>query len=136
MQKKWGLFFLRLTIGWLLVLWGIDKFTNPEHGQAVAETFYWGIGAQQMLLNAFGVIEIAIGALVMLGAYRRYAYPLAFVILAFTAVGVWKSILDPWGWQLDGTNVLFYPSAIIAAGALLLCGSQGDEELVLDKRLS
>ena len=44
------------------------------------------------------------------------------VVLLFTSIGVWKSIVDPWGWFLDGSNVLFYPSAIIAAGALLLWG--------------
>jgi uncharacterized membrane protein YphA (DoxX/SURF4 family) len=117
-MKRWGLFLLRVTTGWLLVMWGLDKLFNVEHGQAVAETFYLGIGSQAAVLNVLGVLQIILGALVVLGLWRRRAYPVAFVVLLITALGVWKSIIDPWGWFLDGSQVLFYPSAIIAAGAL------------------
>ena len=134
-MKRWGLFLLRVTIGWLLVLWGIDKFQNVEHGQAVAEAFYFGIGTQAVVQQVFGAVEILLGALVVLGLWRRRAYPLMFAILLITAIGVWKSILDPWGWFLDGSQVLFYPSAIIAAGALLLWGTINEDEMTLDARL-
>lgn len=30
-----------------------------------------------------------------------------------------KSIVDPWRWVLEGTNVLFYPSLIVLAGSLV-----------------
>ncbi len=134
-MKRWGLFFLRLTIGWLLVLWGIDKFQDVEHGQAVAETFYLGIGTQAAVLQIFGVAEILVGALVVLGLWRKRAYPVAFAILLVTALGVWRSIIDPWGWFLEGSQVLFYPSAIIAAGALLLWGTIDEDQTTLDARL-
>ncbi len=134
-MKRWGLFLLRVTIGWLLVLWGIDKFQDVAHGQAVAETFYFGIGTQAVLLNIFGAAEILIGALVILGLWRKRAYPVAFIILAITAIGVWRSIIDPWGWFLEGSQVLFYPSAIIAAGALLLWGTIDEDEMTLDAKL-
>ena len=134
-MKRWGLFLLRLTTGWLLVLWGIDKFQNVAHGQAVAETFYFGIGTQAVVQQIFGGIEILLGALVMLGLQRRRVYPVMLVVLAFTAIGVWKSIIDPWGWFLDGSNVLFYPSAIIAAGALLLWGTIDEDGMTLDAKM-
>lgn len=135
-MKRWGLFLLRVTTGWLLVLWGIDKFQNVAHGQAVAETFYFGIGTQAVVQHIFGGIQILLGALVILGLQRRRAYPLMLAILLFTAIGVWKSIIDPWGWFLDGSNVLFYPSAIIAAGALLLWGTIDEDEMALDARMA
>ena len=131
-MKRWGLFLLRVTIGWLLVLWGIDKFQNVAHGQAVAEAFYFGVGTQAVLLKIFGALEILLGALVVLGLGRRMVYPLMFVVLLITTIGVWKSIIDPWGWFLDGSNVLFYPSAIIAAGALLLWGTMDEDGMSLD----
>ncbi len=131
-MKRWGLLLLRVTIGWLLVLWGIDKFQDVAHGQAVAETFYFGIGTQAVLLKIFGAFEILLGALVVLGLWRKRAYPVMFAILLITTIGVWKSIIDPWGWFLDGSNVLFYPSAIIAAGALLLWGTMDEDGLTLD----
>ncbi len=134
-MKRWGLCLLRITTGWLLVMWGLDKLFNVEHGQAVAETFYLGIGSQAAVLNVLGVLQIILGALVVLGLWRRRAYPVAFVILLITALGVWKSIIDPWGWFLDGSQVLFYPSAIIAAGALLLWGTIDEDEMTLDSKL-
>lgn len=134
-MKRWGLLLLRVTTGWLLVMWGLDKLFNVEHGQAVAETFYLGIGSQAAVLNILGVLQIILGALVVLGLWRRRAYPVAFVVLLITALGVWKSIIDPWGWFLDGSQVLFYPSAIIAAGALLLWGTIDEDEMTLDAKM-
>ena len=133
-MKRWGLLLLRVTTGWLLVMWGLDKLFNVEHGQAVAETFYLGIGSQAAVLNILGVLQIVLGALVVLGLWRRRAYPVAFVVLLITALGVWKSIIDPWGWFLEGSQVLFYPSAIIAAGALLLWGTIDEDEMTLDAK--
>jgi len=131
-MKRWGLFLLRVTIGWLLVLWGIDKFQNVAHGQAVAETFYFGIGTQAALLKLFGAFEILIGAMVVFGFWRKRVYPVMFAVLLVTAIGVWKSIIDPWGWFLDGSNVLFYPSAIIAAGALVLWSAMDEDRMSVD----
>ncbi len=134
-MKRWGLLLLRVTTGWLLVMWGLDKLFNVEHGQVVAETFYLGIGSRAAVLNVLGVLQIVLGALVVLGLWRRRAYPVAFVVLLITALGVWKSIIDPWGWFLEGSQVLFYPSAIIAAGALLLWGTIDEDEMTLDAKM-
>ena len=134
-MKRWGLLLLRVSTGWLLVMWGLDKFANVEHGQRVAESFYLGIGSQAIVQNVFGGLEILLGALVVLGLWRRRAYPVTFVVLLITALAVWKSILDPWGWFLEGSQVLFYPSIIILAGAMVLWGTMDQDELTLDARL-
>ena len=131
-MKRWGLLLLRVTTGWLLVLWGIDKFQDVGHGQLVAETYYFGIGTQAVVQQVLGGIEILLGALVVLGLLRRRVYPVMLAVLLFTAIGVWKSIIDPWGWFLEGSSVLFYPSAIIAAAALLLWGTIDEDEMALD----
>ena len=131
-MKRWGLFLLRVTTGWLLVLWGIDKFQDVAHSQVVAETFYFGIGTQAMMLKLFGAAEILIGALVVLGLWRKRVYPVMFAVLVITAIGVWKSIVDPWGWFLDGAQVLFYPSVIIVAGALVLWSTMDEDGMTLD----
>lgn len=133
-MKRWGLFALRATIGWLLVLWGLDKLVNVEHGVRVADAFYLGIGNQALIQNVLGVLEIVLGLLVVVGLWRKLTYPVTFVVLAVTAVAVWKSVLDPWGWFLEGANVLFYPSVIIAAGAAVLWGTRDEDELTLDHR--
>ncbi len=34
---------LRVSIGYLLVIWGVDKLVNPAHGLAVSDRFYLGV---------------------------------------------------------------------------------------------
>ena len=134
-MKRWGLLLLRVSTAWLLVMWGLDKFVNVEHGQRVAESFYLGIGSQAVVQNVFGGLEVALGLLVVAGLLRKWAYPAAFVVLLITALAVWKSILDPWGWVLEGSQVLFYPSIIVLAGAMVLWGTMDQDELTVDARM-
>lgn len=133
-MKRWGLLLLRVSTGWLLVLWGLDKLVNVEHSVRVAETYYFGVGTSTLLLNAFGVLEALLGLLVVLGLWRRRAYPVMTALLGVTAIGVWRSILDPWGWVLEDTTVLFYPSLIILAAALTLWGTIDQDRMALDAR--
>ena len=133
-MKRWGLLLLRVSTGWLLVMWGLDKIVNVEHGQRVAESFYLGLGMQAIGQNALGGLEALLGLLVVLGLWRKRVYPVMFVVLLITALAVWKSILDPWGWMLDGSQVLFYPSIIVFAGAMVLWGAMDEDEMTLDAR--
>jgi uncharacterized membrane protein YphA (DoxX/SURF4 family) len=130
--KAWSLFLLRVSTGLLLVFWGLDKLVNVEHSVRVAERFYLGVGATTWFLNAFGVIEILLGILVVVGKWRRLAYPAMLAIFTVSGLSVWKSIVDPWGWVFEGTNALFYPSLIILAGALVLWGFREQDTIALD----
>lgn len=129
-----GICMLRVSMGALMVFWGLDKLVNVEHGIRVAQTFYFGVGASAAILGVFGVAQVLLGLLIVLGWQRRYAYPALFLITLATAIGVWRSILDPWGWWLEGGNVLFYPSAIILSASLVLWGMQKHDTLNLDSR--
>jgi uncharacterized membrane protein YphA (DoxX/SURF4 family) len=132
--KAWSLFLLRVSTGLLLVFWGLDKLVNVEHSLRVAERFYLGVGATTWFLNAFGVIEILLGILVVVGKWRRITYPAMLAIFAVSGLSVWKSIVDPWGWVFEGTNALFYPSFIIFAGALVLWAFREQDRMALDAR--
>lgn len=133
-MKHKSLLLLRVSMGILMLLWGIDKLVNVEHSQAVAERFYFGIGAGAAVLGVFGVLEVLLGVLVILGLMRQYAYPVLIGISAITAIGVRNSIVDPWGWVLEGTNVLFYPSLIIFAAALVLWSFVDHDKMSLDAK--
>ncbi len=117
-----------------MLIWGVDKLLDVEHSLAVAERFYLGIGAQATVLAVLGVLEMLLGILVILGLLRRLAYTVLVLVAGATALGVWRSILDPWGWWLEGTNVLFYPSLIILASALVLWAFADQDRLSLDAR--
>lgn len=111
---------LRISLGYLMVIWGVDKLVDPAHGLAVSNRFYFGLFSAPWLMTGFGVMQLILGGLVMAGLWRRYTYPLVAVITGMTLVGVWRSIVDPWGWYLTGTNALFYPSLVIFAAAVVL----------------
>lgn len=130
-----SLLFLRLALALLMLVWGADKFMNPAHGVVVAEHFYFGLLGTASMMPVLGALQLALGVLVALGALRRYAYPALALVTGVTLLGVWRSIVDPWGWYLEGTNALFFPSLIIFAGALVLIAFRADDALSLDARV-
>ncbi|MDQ3555240.1 MAG: hypothetical protein M3409_00475 [Gemmatimonadota bacterium] len=131
-MKAKTLLLLRISIGILMVLWGIDKLVNVEHGIAVSEGFYGGLFSAPVLLQAFGVLQILLGFGVIVGLRRTLLYPALLVITGVSVLAVWRSIVDPWGWVLEGSNVLFYPSLIIFAGSLVLWAFREEDVLALD----
>ena len=133
-MKEKSLLFLRVSIGLLMVFWGIDKLVNVEHGMRVSEGFYFGAFSVPVLLQAFGVVQILAGILICLGLALGLVYPFLLAVTGITALGVWKSIVDPWGWVLEGSNVLFYPSLIILAASLVLWAFRDEDTLTLRKR--
>lgn len=116
--------FLRVSIGYLLVVWGADKLVNPAHGIEVSDWLYFGWFSHRWVMTVFGIFEIVLGMVVMLGIWKRAAYPAVAAITGVTLVGVWRSIVDPWGWYLTGSNALFYPSVIIFAAVLVLLAEE------------
>jgi len=114
------LLLLRISLGLLMLVWGIDKIVNPSHGMKVAERFYFGLPLSAAVMPALGVAQIALGLLVMLRVRERITLAALVVLNGVTLIGVWRSLIDPWGWYLTGTNALFFPSLIIFAGAFVL----------------
>lgn len=133
-MRAYSLLLLRISLGLLLVIWGVDKLVNVSHAVAVSERFYLGLITAPTLWKIFGALQTALGVAVILGLWRRFTYPLQTLINGATLLGVWQSVLDPWGWVLEGSNVLFYPSLIIFAGCLVLWAFRSDDRLALERR--
>lgn len=133
-MKAKSLLLLRVSLGLFLVIWGIDKLANVEHGLDVSDHFFFGAFSHRLLLQAYGVAEIAVGALIMLGLGHRVTYPVLLAITGMTLLGVWKSIVDPWGWWLEGGNAIFFPSLIIFAASLVLWAFRDEDRLVVRHR--
>lgn len=129
-----ALLFLRVSIGLLVLLWGIDKLVDPQHAVRVSDTFYRGLLSLPSLLPLLGIGQIVVALLAMAGLFRRFVDPVILVINLGSLLGVWRSIVDPWGWVLEGTNVLFFPSLIVLAGCLVLIGFHDEERFVVDRR--
>lgn len=133
-MRKNSLLLLRISLGWLMVVWGVDKLNDVEHAARVSESFYAGVMTGPGALQAFGVVQTLIGVLIVMGFLRRFTYPFLLVITGVTLLAVWKSILDPWGFVLQGGNLVFYSSAVIFAGALVLYAFLADDTVALDAR--
>ena len=133
-MKTRSLLLLRVSLGLLMLIWGVDKLVNVKPGLEVSRYFYLGAFNSAVLLQAFGVAQMALGALILLGVARRFAYPALLAVTAVTLLGVWRSVVDPWGWYLEGANVLFYPSLIIFAASLVLWAFMDDDRLVVARQ--
>jgi putative oxidoreductase len=132
MTKTLSLLLLRLSLGGLLLIWGVNKIVNIDHSLAIADNFYFGFLAAETLLPLAGAGQMLVGLLVIVGLLRRWVYPLQLVLNGASLLAVGASVIDPWGWYLEGTNVLFYPSLIIFAGSLVVMAFREEDRLALD----
>lgn len=136
-MRAYSLLFLRFSTGLLVVLWGLVKVIEPAIGMGVANKYYGGVGGANMLQMPWGVFQIAVGVLVILGLFRRYIYPLQALILCLGALAIWKYLLDPFGLYLlsrEDSQLLFFPSLCLAAATLVLLAFKDDDRITLDAK--
>ena len=133
-MQRLSLLALRISLGGLMVYWGIDKLVNVAHGVTVAQKFYGGMSVATAPMQAFGVLQVVLGAAVILGLARRVTYPALLLVTGTTLLAVWKSIVDPFKTFLDGGNLIFYPSLIIFAAAVVLLAFRDVDTLAVDAR--
>lgn len=132
-MRRWSLFLLRLSIGLLIFWWGLDKITNVEHAVRVSDAFYLGLLSHAAVLPVLGGLQMLLGVAYTVGLQRRWADPLVLLISTGTMLGVWRSVVDPFGHFLEGTNALFFPSLTVFAGCLVLIAFRKEEKIVLDR---
>jgi putative oxidoreductase len=134
-MKSSSILFLRVSIALLVLIWGLDKLVDPEHSLRVSDTFYKGLLSFPSLMPILGAAQVGVALLAMAGLFRPIVDPVILLINLGSLLGVWRSIVDPWGWVLEGTNALFFPSLIVLAGCMVLIAFRDEETLVLDRRL-
>ncbi|MDQ7732187.1 DoxX family membrane protein [Halomonas sp. SpR1] len=131
-MKALTLLFLRISLSGLMLFWGANKLLNTEGSVAISEKYYLSFMSAEGLLTFFGVVQIVIGVLILVGFLRRWVLPLQLVINGASLVAVFPSIIDPLGWYLEDTNLLFYPSLIIFASSMLLIAFQKEDSFSID----
>lgn len=124
--QRLSLFLLRVTTGFLLVWFGLDKIVSGSAPLAVRRSMELGDTASMAVGLVTGGAEVVIGALCVVGLWRRLALPLQALINGSTAAGVWWAIVDPFRWYVTGVDRIvfnshvFYPTSITFAACLLL----------------
>ncbi len=139
LSRNLALLALRVTLGFLMIWWGLAKGLNTGVGQVVSDSFYGGMFSMQALLVGFGWLQVVGGAAIVLGLFRAILLPVQFAINFFTAGAVWWAIVDPFWIYLPGEKPfpfpqLFYPSAIIVAGSWLVIAFRSQDRWALDAR--
>lgn len=137
--RPWSLLGLRAGTGLLLILWGSLRVMTPEAGLSLANKYYSRLLDMQTLQVAYGLAEMVIGALVLLGLLRRIAYPLQALILVPGALMLWRYLVDPLGtWLLrpEDSQILFFPSIALAAATLALIAFREFDLLSVDAFLA
>jgi uncharacterized membrane protein YphA (DoxX/SURF4 family) len=126
---------LRISTGMLLVIWGAIKAGAPEIAIHVSDKYYAGVISAEAQQRPLGIAQIALGALVLLGLFRRIVYPLQAVVLVAGALVIWKYLVDPFGLYLlneETRQVLFFPSTTVAVASLVLIAFKSDDRFALD----
>jgi putative oxidoreductase len=129
---------LRITTGALLIIWGSIKAFAPEAAIHVSDKYYNGALSDSALQTPMGLAQIALGALVILGLFRRITYSAQAIILVVGAAAIWKYIADPLGLYLmteETRQVLFFPSTTVAIASLILLAFLDEDRLSLDRLL-
>ena len=98
------LFYMRLSVFLVLLMWTIDKFINVEHAAAVYEKFYFipGLGASVMI--AIGVAELILIILFVIGRFKNITYLLVLIIHAVSTLTPMAKYFNPY----EGVNLLFF----------------------------
>ena len=132
---------LRISLGMLLVWWGLHRIVTPAKTVGLQKKFYYDLFPSELLQYAFGYAELAIGLLVVFGLFRKYAVPAQLMITGFSAATIWTALLDPFALYLPFSKVasiqhLFYPSVIALAAAIFLFLLRAHDRYSLDYLLS
>jgi uncharacterized membrane protein YphA (DoxX/SURF4 family) len=137
--RRWSLLLLRTGTGLLLLLWGSLRLFSPKAGPGLANKYYSGLLNMETFQVVYGAAEMLIGALVVLGLFRRVVYPLQALILVPGALLLWRYLLDPMGLYLmsrEESQILFFPSITVAAACLVLLAFREEDQLSIDARLA
>lgn len=136
MLRTFSLAFLRVSMGLLLMIWGLIRVGAPDAGSGVSTKYYGGIGAATGIQYAWGAALLIIGFLTVIGLLRRFALPAQAVVLCFGALAIAKYLVDPLGmWLLsrEDSQVLFFPSLAMAAASLLLVTMREEDRWAVDR---
>ncbi len=111
-----ALFFLRLTVFGVMLLWTIDKFINPDHAVAVYARFYAIEGLDSMAMTLIGIAELIVLGAFLLGLFRTLSYGAVLVFHAVSTLSSYEMYLTPFA----DYHLLFFTAWPMLAACLAL----------------
>jgi|MEHZ01.2.fsa_nt_MEHZ010455746.1_2 uncharacterized membrane protein YphA (DoxX/SURF4 family) len=119
-RLSWCLFFCRVAVFIIFVAWGYDKLVRPDHGVAMMANYYFVSGISETLITLFGVVELALATMLLLGLYKRFIRGV-FLFLSLLAVSVPEVLKGYYTAIADAPN----PTILFFTGFCLLACSFG-----------
>ncbi len=134
-MKAINLLLLRLSTGLYMIIWGAPKLINT--GDAVERTnrYYGGLISGDMVVLAMGLVQVVVGALVMLGLFRNISYKAQAAVYFLGLILIIKYILDPFGlYWADRAHITWFPSTTLFFASLVLMSYKSDDTISLDHK--
>lgn len=78
------LFCCRVSVFIVFLAWTLDKLLHPKHGVGVADKFFFIGGVSETAMFLFGVFELIVCILFVLGFYKRATRAFFLVISIFS----------------------------------------------------
>ena len=99
-----ALLVLRISVFFVMLVWTIDKFVEPQHASKIMEHFYFIKSVGNSIIYIIGVIELAILGAFIVGFAKRWSYGLVLLFHAISTLSSYKQYLHP----LIAPNILFF----------------------------
>lgn len=108
-----GLFFTRMSVFLVFLMWTWDKFVNPDHGLRVFEHFY-GMTVTSELITLMGWAQLILVVVFGLGLWKKWSYLAILVLHGGSTFSSMALYFDPLN------NLLFFAAWPMFASCVLL----------------
>lgn len=95
-HTKLALFLLRLGLGIVILLWGMDKILEPSANAIMLSTFYY-IKPTAQIVSYIGIAQVLFALAFMAGIWKRYMYGLNLLIHVVSTAALYKMLMFPFG---------------------------------------
>ena len=120
-MKALSLLLLRASTGLYLIFWGMVKLTSTANANAVSDKYYNGLLSGDFINLALGSLQVLVGALVVIGLFRRISYYGQLVWYVMGLLPILPYIIDPFGKYIaDSAKLTFFPSTTLLFASLVL----------------
>lgn len=129
-EKDYATFVLRIALGLFILVWGIAKFVQQDFWLQMFPMIYWGLVVGAAVLAVFGIVEIVLAAMLILGWKVTIAAWIGFLIQLLTTVALIGRIAAPYVMvEADPVkpNIVLFGTVVILGAwlALALSGKTG-----------
>lgn len=122
-----ALFFLRLGVFIVMLMWTLDKFVKPEHAAGIFKRFYFISDISQPVLLIMASLQFVVVIAFVVGFKKRISYAIIFAMHAVSTIASFNK-------YLDFSSLLFFAAwPMLAACFALYYLRDADTMFVIDR---